>query len=369
MIIKVHSSGVDGGNNTGSSSNLVQYLDKENRNLDVLEHEGFFNHESNNVTPDIVERTIDGNKGRLSKEETKFYMLTVNPSEKELRHISTDENAVKSYVRDLMDVYANNFNREYPDGEKLKGSDLVYFAKIEHERTYKYDDKRFRESIIHNTRIRTEIIKNMDNPVKVKELEKTYLRDKNNTPILEGNLKAGNNVHVHIVVSRYDKKQKFKLSPMSNQKSGKGKLNGKEYSKGFNRDEFVAKGENLFDTKFDYKRNYDESYKHYKSSNLNKASLAITAITNPKSMVKIMVKRALLESIKDKSLQKNLNMATTNPKHIPKQAMRTIEKEAIKAVMSALDKAAYTNPVSFGINVARKTITIAARAISKSVGI
>ncbi|GMN12145.1 hypothetical protein MTsPCn9_34180 [Croceitalea sp. MTPC9] len=364
MIIKVHSIGVDGGKNTGSSSNLIQYLDKENRNVDILDQEGFFNHESENITPDIAERVIDGNKGRLSKDETKFYMLTVNPSERELKHISTNETALKSYVRDLMDVYAKNFNREYPDGEPLKGSDLVYFAKIEHERTYKYDDKRFRETIIKNNRIRSEIIKNMDNPEKVKALEKTYIRDKNNTPILEGNPKAGNNVHVHIVVSRYDKQQKFKLSPMANQKSGKGKLNGQEHSKGFNRDEFVASGERLFDRKFNYKRAFDESYKYYKSANL-----AVTAVTNPKSLVKIMVKRALMESIKDKTLQTNLNMATTNPKHIPKQAIRRIEKEAIKAVMNSLDKTSYTNPVSFGINVARKTITIAARAISKSVGI
>ncbi len=364
MIIKVHSTGIDGGKNTGSSSNLVQYLDKENRDLDILEHEGFFNHEDSNITPEIVENAIDGNKGRLSKDETKFYMLTVNPSERELNHIASNKEGLKSYVRDLMDVYAKKFNRTYPDGQELQGKDLVYFAKIEHERTYKYEDKKFRETIIHNNKIRSEIIRNMDNPEEVRRLEKTYIRDKNNTPILEGNPKAGNNMHVHIIVSRYDKEQKFKLSPMSNQKSGKGKLNGKEHNKGFNRDEFVAAGERLFDNKFKYKRGFDESYKYYKNANL-----AVVAATNPKSLVKIMVKRALLESIKDKSLQKNLNMATTNPKYIPQQALRQIEKQAIKAVMNSLDKAAYTNPVSFGINVARKTITIAARAISKSVSI
>ena len=364
MIIRVHGSGVDGSKNMESCSNLVQYLEKENRELGTLNHIGFFDHASDNIAPEIVERSIDGNKGRLSKDETKFYMLTVNPSERELRHIATNDTALKNYVRDLMDVYAQNFERNYPDGQPLKGSDLVYYAKVEHERTYKYDDKRFRESIVYNNRIKSEIIRNMDSPAITEALEKTYRRDKNGTPILEGKPKAGNHAHVHIIVSRYDAQQKFKLSPMSNQKSGKGKLNGKEHSKGFNRDAFVASGEQLFDSKFKYRRGVDESYTYYKNANL-----AFTAVTDPKSLVKIMVKRALLESIKDTSLQKSLNMATTNPKHIPKQAIRTIEKQAIKAVLDSLDKAAFTNPVSFGISIARKTITMAAQAISRSVGV
>ena len=57
------------------------------------------------------------------------------------------------------------------------------------------------------------------------------------------------------------------------------------------------------------------------------------------------------------------------PTYAVPNAPKPVEKEAIKAVMNSLDKASYTNPVSFGINVARKTITIAAKAISKSVGI
>ena len=91
MVIKVHGTGIDGGKNTGSCSNLVQYLDKENRDVDILEQEDFFNHEESNVRPEIVENAIDGNKGRLSKDETKFYMLTVNPSERELAHIGSNK--------------------------------------------------------------------------------------------------------------------------------------------------------------------------------------------------------------------------------------------------------------------------------------
>ena len=363
MYIKIHTPPSYGGNK-GSCSDLVQYLDKENLYLDELEQTGFFSHTEQNVQPEEVERIIDNNKGRLGKEDAKFYMISVNPSEKELAHIGSSEEALQNYVRGLMDEYAKNFNREYDTGVPMQGKDLVYYAKIEHQRTYKYSDKRYRSAMEYNKGVRTEIIKHLSDKEKVAELEKNYIRDSRGTVILEGNVKEGNNMHVHIIVSRYDKAQKFKLSPLANQRGGKGVLNGKEHTKGFNRDAFVHKAEKLFDKQFAYQRNLKESYNY----NLW-GKVPLGAITNPEAMVKILVKRAILESIRDKTLQKSLKMAVSNPKYIPKSALKQVEKEATQKVAELLSKGAYTNPVTAGVQVAKEVITKMANYISKSASI
>ncbi|MEE9361361.1 MAG: MobB family relaxase [Cellulophaga sp.] len=362
MIIRIHSPDSIS-KNAGGSSNLIEYLEKENRNIDALEHEYFFNNHKENIDASTAERMLDGNKGRLSKEETKFYMLTVNPSERELTHINNDPEKLKSYVNDLMDSYTANFNRVYKDGTPLTGKDIMYFAKVENERSYKFGDKRYAKELTHNTQIRKEIIKNLDDAKKVTELKKRYIRNSEGTPILEGAKKDGNNMHVHIVVSRYDYKQKLKLSPLSNQRDGKGVLNGKEHSKGFNRDKFVSTGERVFDEKFDYSRDIKDSYNYRLNYGM------IMGATNPKAFAKMMVKRAILESIQDKTMQKAAGIAVTNPKHIPKKFVNQVEKQAIKAVMQALDKGAYTNPVTAAINITKKVITQLGKGISRAASI
>jgi hypothetical protein len=158
MIIKIHSTKNVAGGNQGSSSDLVNYLTKEDLEKEPLEREGFFNHSSDRINPSAVMQTIDSNKGRLSKEETKFFMLTVNPDKKELNHIQSSKEALKSYVQKLMDQYAEHFHRIYPDGQQIKGEDLVYFAKIETKRTYKFSDQKFQSIILHNKEVSTEIL-------------------------------------------------------------------------------------------------------------------------------------------------------------------------------------------------------------------
>jgi hypothetical protein len=362
MIIKIHKTSAIS-SNTGSSSNLIEYLEKENRDKDILEHEYFFNNHKDSIDAVTAERMLDGNKGRLGKDETKFYMMTVNPSEKEIRHIQGDQDKLKSYVNDLMDKYADNFNREYKDGTKLSGKDIMYFAKVEHERTYKFGDKRFAKELRYNTAIRKEIVKHSGDKQKVRELEKQYIRNPEGTPILEGAKKDGNNLHVHIVVSRYDYQQKFKLSPLANQRGGKGILDGKEHSKGFNRDNFVATGEALFDKKFGYSREIRDSYNYRLNYGM------IVGATNPKSLAKMIAKRAILESIKDKSLQKATGVALGHPKYLPKKLVNEIEKKAVKAILQSFEKGAYANPVTAGINITKKVISQVGKQISRAASI
>ena len=196
----------------------------------------------NDVSFYSAQAIIDNNKGKLGKGETKFYMISVNPSKDELRHISKSvsgrdvkdiskftaielkryEEALKDYTRKVMDEYAKNFNRG------LSGENLVYFGKVEHSRYHGRDS------------------------VEVKEgLHKA------------GDKKEGLQTHVHVVVSRMDESKKIRLSPMANAKNSKNIINGKEVQIGFDRMKFVQSCEKSFDSNFDYRRLQQHKFSHY----------------------------------------------------------------------------------------------------------
>ncbi|AWX44782.1 hypothetical protein HME9304_01787 [Flagellimonas maritima] len=390
MVIRIHRPSKMADKNRGSVSNLVDYLEKENTGKGVDEHEEFFNKDDKNVTAAEVQMAIDNNKGKLSKEETKFYMLTVNPSKPELEHLRTkmdettvsDERLLKMYVNDLMDEYAKNFNRTYEDGKPLTGDDILYYAKIEHDRTYKHGEKRFSKVMDYNKRIEKRVFQvkkeanQMNTPSRkekklkqVEKLEKDYVRNSEGTIIKEGALKDGNNLHVHIIVSRMDKKQTMKLSPMANHKQSQNELNGQKVDIGFNRDAFVASGEKLFDTKFEYDRPPEYQYTYYKEAKKIRSVSNLMHLTNPKAFAKTVVKKALNEMITDKSLQKQLGYVTKDPRKLPMKTIKKLEEKAIESVVKAMGAGAYTNPVTAGVQIAKQAISIAVKTVSKGVGI
>jgi hypothetical protein len=240
MYVKIHSSKKD--NNRGSCNSLINYLEKENQEKDLLNQEKFFDHNSSDVSFFSAQATIDNNKGKLGKDETKFYMISVNPSKDELRHISKSvsgrdiknisqltaielkryQEALKDYTRKVMDDYAKNFNKG------LTGENLVYFGKVEHCRYYGRDSVEVKEGLYK-----------------------------------AGEKKEGLQTHVHVVVSRMDESKKIRLSPMANAKNSKNILNGKEVQIGFDRMKFVQSCEKSFDTNFDYKRTQQHKFSHY----------------------------------------------------------------------------------------------------------
>lgn len=388
MVIKVHNPKHSVGKNTGSVANLVEYLDKENVGKRIDEMDEFFNHDGHFHTAAEVEKAIDTNKGKLASNETKYYMITVNPSNAELEHLKNKyddrnyENAFKEYVKDLMDDYAKNFNRQYEDGRPLTGNDIMYFAKIEHERTYKHGEKRFEKDMQHNKAIEKKVyiakrnIEAIANPIlkkqkldEIQKLERQYIRNSEGTIIKEGAKKDGNNLHAHIVISRMDKSQTMKLSPMANHKQSKNKINGKEVSIGFNRDAFVASGEKLFDKKFEYERPPEYQYNYYKEAKQIRAISNVLHLRNPQAFAKMAVKRAMHEMIKDKTLQKQLGYVMKDPRKIPRQTLQKLETKAIESVVKAMGAGAYTNPVTAGVQVAKQAITTTARVVSKGMGI
>lgn len=172
-VSKSHSS--NGSNNTGSSSSLISYLEKENIELDKLGNvaenidekmniearkQDFFNHSRSNISRNEAQSKIDSNIKKLSKQDAKFFAPTINFSEKELKHLAhkarvrdniksiNDMNSkefkaynklIQDYSRKVMDNYAKNFNRK--DKGLKSGKDLIYFGKVEHNRRYKGTDK------------------------------------------------------------------------------------------------------------------------------------------------------------------------------------------------------------------------------------
>lgn len=253
MFVRIHSPKNYG--NTGSSSGIVEYLEKENLEQELSDRGLFFNQENDSIGSKTVISKIDKNCDRLGKNDARYYMISINPSQEEMKHIAEKvcgrkvsspemftieekrlfENELKQYSRNVMEKYAEGFNKD------LKGDDILYYGKVEHERKY----SRFDEQVLSGTK-------------------------------MAGDLKEGFQSHVHIVVSRKDITNKKKLSPFANHKNSKNLLNGKEVQVGFHRKEFVQKCEAEFDKYFVYDRKMVNSFQYRYSMKNASADIART---------------------------------------------------------------------------------------------
>lgn len=116
MFVKISPPKVEGGN-TGSSLSVFEYLEKENHENPLEEQRLYFNHDSTMISKSEAINTIDNNNFKLTKEDEKFFMLTINPSEKEVQHLTDKygkenlDKALQDYTKKVMDDYASNFNR------------------------------------------------------------------------------------------------------------------------------------------------------------------------------------------------------------------------------------------------------------------
>ncbi len=205
--------------NKGSCGPLVNYLEKENRTGAQETLERWFNHIDQSYEDYEVRRTIDSNIAKLGKDDAKFFLINISPSQKELTHLEEKYGAdkisemLKKYTVKVMDEYARNFNRN-----GIKSShDLVWFAKLENNRYYTYNDK----EVKNGTRRR-------------------------------GELKQGDQRHVQVIVSRKDLTNKIKLSPM-NSSRGRNIEHSKKMGQ-FDRMTFKQCGETLFDREFGFER-------------------------------------------------------------------------------------------------------------------
>ena len=215
--------------NKGSSGTLVHYLEKENRVLDLENPEHWFNHKRSDIPAFEARRAIDANIAKLSKTDSKFFLINISPSQKEIAHLKARygtegvKTQLKAYTEKVMDEYAKNFNRAGINSSK----DLVWFAKVENHRYYSYKDKEVKEG--------------------------TKKR---------GELKAGDQLHVQVIVSRKDGSNKIKLSPMNNSR-GKNVEHSKKLGE-FNRTNFKQSGETCFDRFFDFDRKLGDTFAYAK---------------------------------------------------------------------------------------------------------
>lgn len=204
MNLKI--TGSESGNNKGSCSQLVNYLEKENQKKGLLDKRFFFSAAEDRVAAFDVQSAIDSNHHKLGRKDAKFFMLVISPSEKELDHIQCDEKKLMEYTRSVMDNYAFTFNKG------ISGAELLWFAKVEE----------FRKE------------KGKKDP------------------------KPGLQWHVHVIVSRYDKQKRYKLSPLTNHRNTQqGIAKG-----GFDRNAFRENGERTFDRLFGYQRSFEETWEY-----------------------------------------------------------------------------------------------------------
>lgn len=219
------------GNNKGSSGALVNYLEKENDlkngKNQVSDYENWFNGVRNDIRRQEVRVKIDNNIAKLGRDDSKFFLINISPSQKELEHLFKQygeigvKGKLKEFAVNVMDEYAKNFKRP----SIHTNTDLLWFGKVENYRYYKYTDKEVKNGIKQ-----------------------------------KGDRKEGRQMHVQIIVSRKDANNKIKLSPMNNSK-GKNEAHSKKLGQ-FNRVAFKQSGETIFDRLFDFDRGLKETFAH-----------------------------------------------------------------------------------------------------------
>jgi hypothetical protein len=257
-----------GDNFRGSVRDFVKYLEKENEGKSLEEQELYFNQEENDIYAQRVIAEIDANTSKLGKKDPKFYSIVVSPSQRELKHIGDDPEKLKQYTRELMKIYAASFYRD----REVTVKDVLYFAKLEKERTFSEKDKAVKENqpfaskilelehqirAIKEGREQGDIAKLQE---KINALEIEAPHKQNGKRIVPGMAKEGHQSHIHIIVSRKDVTNSHSLSPGSKFRTSETTLNGEKVKQGFDRDTFYRAAEKTFDNQFGYRRNFVETY-------------------------------------------------------------------------------------------------------------
>ncbi|MDN3664068.1 MobB family relaxase [Algibacter miyuki] len=327
-----------GGNYSQSSADFAEYLEKENQGLEQGDAEHFFNQYADKIEAKEVVKEIDGNTAKLKRKEPKFYSITVSPSKYELRKLQNNSEDLKKYTKAIMHDYARSFNREI-NGKPITVDDIKYFAKIEHQRTFKGTDKQVKENQPFAAKIlelKHEIRKIENNQIggdrkklkaQIIKLEAEAPHQQNGKRIVQGMKKGGNQSHIHIIISRKDASNSVSLSPGSKYKASEVMMNGKQIKRGFDRDSFFTKAESTFDKTFGYKRNYAEFYKSKKVFMKNPKLYFIALLGLPAS------EKAVAFNILSKSGLPVLSIPTSQTQ-IALKAIRTLKRGADLAIKS-----------------------------------
>lgn len=240
------------GNNSGSSGTLVHYLDKENRLFKSEKSTLWFNGESKTVQSYEVRNKIDHNIAKLCRDDAKFFLVNISPSQKEIAHLKGlyGEDGARGKLREyairIMDEYARNFKKD----QVQSNADLLWFGKLENHRYYSYKDKEVKSG-----------------------------------QVKRGTVKPGEQMHVQVIVSRKDITNRIKLSPM-NKSRGSNAEHSKKLGQ-FDRVAFKNSGEKLFDEQFGFDRPVSQTFKYSNAnakSNLKEKLVLRVGSTHMKSL-------------------------------------------------------------------------------------
>ena len=257
-----------GDNFRGSVRDLVNYLEKEHEGQEQGEQELYFSQEENSIDAERVIAEIDANTAKLKKKEPKFYSLVISPSQAELKQIGDDPEKLRQYTREVMKAYASAFYRD----KEVTVKDILYFAKLERERTYSEKDRQVKENQVSASQIlelqhQARAIKEgreqgdiAQLQQRIQVLEREAPHQQNGKRIVPGMAKEGHQSHIHIIVSRMDRTNTHSLSPGSKFRTSETTLHGQPVKQGFDRDKFYRAAEKTFDRQFGYKRNFVETY-------------------------------------------------------------------------------------------------------------
>jgi hypothetical protein len=216
------------GNNKGSSGQLVNYLEKENRLLyKHAQPEYWFNQERQTIQPYEVRYEIDHNTDRLSKDEAKFFLVNISPSKNELLFLKEEfgedgaRQQLKQYANRVMDEYARNFKKDRVNGNK----DILYYGKLENHRYYTHKDDEVKNGLAKR-----------------------------------GEPKPGEQMHVQVIVRQKDITDSIRLSPLNNSR-GKNVAHSLKVGQ-FDRVAFKQAAKRTFDQTFGYDRELKETFKY-----------------------------------------------------------------------------------------------------------
>lgn len=328
------------GNYGQSAAAFVDYLEKENEGKPVPDMKPFFDQHNNEISAEEVIKAIDGNTAKLKKTEPKFYSITLNPSQGELKTIGDSPEALKQYTREAMKAYAKAFNREI-DGRPVNVNDIKYYAKVERQRTFKGADKQIQENQPYATKIlelkhQVRSIQREERTGDIKKLKTEIARLEREAPhqldgkrIVRDMPKPGPQSHIHIIVSRKDVSNRYSLSPGSKYRASEVEMNGKMVKRGFDRDAFYRNAEKTFDAMFRYKRNYVESYTARKVF-LKDPKLYFSTITNLPANERAVAFKLLQKSGVDTALFS----IPTNKLQLTMKAINTLKKGIGRAIES-----------------------------------
>ena len=210
MNVKIQSQGIAGGHNSGSCGGYASYLEHENiEKAEAGMHDQqipFFNPFGAPVDRLVVVKSLDRNTTQLHRDDAKFYSVILSFSDGEIKSMGGSRNEVLASVHNVvertMDQYAKNF---HCDGVNSH-TDLKYYYTIHEYRS---------------------------------------------------GFEPG--LHVHVIVSRKDATNHFKLSPMTNHRGGSSGV----IKRGFDRDSFYRECERIFDKMTGFDRSLEKSYDYF----------------------------------------------------------------------------------------------------------